>query len=281
MSAGISVLILTLNEEANLPRVLESVRWSDDVVVFDSFSDDRTVRIAQDFGARVIQRAFDNENSQRTASLQAGFAHDWVYNPDADEIADSALTQEMLAQVEANPAEVAFRMRRRDIFMGRWLKHSSLYPTWLMRLFRPEKLRFERGINLNYVVDGPEGRLEHDLLHYSFEKGLEAWFEKHNKYSSAEARETLQDLGRRIDWRKLRSADPVERRRELKALSSHMPCRPSLRFLYMYLVRRGFLDGYPGYVYCRMLQMYEFMIVQKTLELRSAQVRSEAPTPAH
>src|SRR5512142_2624263 len=94
-----SVLILTLNEEENLPRCLESVKWSDDIVVLDSLSSDRTVAIAQAAGARVLQRQFDNELAQRAYSLTIPFHHPWVYNPDADEITPKALRDEMLAVV--------------------------------------------------------------------------------------------------------------------------------------------------------------------------------------
>src|SRR4051794_36729019 len=96
-----SVLILTLNEEQNLPRCLESVAWSDDVVVFDSFSSDRTVEIARAAGARVIQRRFDNERDHRSASLQVPFRHAWVYNPDADEVTPPELRDEILAAISA------------------------------------------------------------------------------------------------------------------------------------------------------------------------------------
>ncbi len=266
---NISVLILTLNEELNLPRCLESVSWSDDIVVLDSFSSDRTVEIAKAHGARVYRRKFENERDQRTASLRLPFRHPWVFNPDADEVATPALRDEMLAAVRAAPPHAAYRMRRRDMFMGTWIRHASLYPTWLVRLFRPEAIAFERSINLRYLVRGTEGRLENDLLHYSFQKGLESWFEKHNRYSSREAAETLQSLASgHLDLAGLLSPDAVRRRRALKELSFRLPFRPELRFLYMYLVRLGFLDGRAGYHYCRLLATYEYMISIKVAELR-------------
>jgi glycosyltransferase involved in cell wall biosynthesis len=269
----ISVLILTLNEERNLPACLESVKWSDDVVVFDSFSTDRTVEIARAAGARVIQRKFDNERDHRIASLQVEFRHPWVYNPDADELTPPELHAEMLRLVN-DPArkEAAYRVRFKNMFMGRWLRHSSLYPTWVMRLFRPEKISFERAINLRYVVQGPEGRLQSHFEHYSFSKGLNAWFEKHNRYSWHEAAESLQALAAdRFRWIDLFSGNAVTRRHMLKELSFRLPCRPLLRFVYMYFLRLGFLDGKPGYVYCRLLAIYEQMIVLKMDELRRSE----------
>ena len=265
----ISVLILTLNEERMLPRCLEAVKWSDDVVVFDSVSTDRTVEIARAAGARVIQRPFDNESAHRTASLKVAFKYPWVYNPDADEITTPALRDEML-RIVGDPArtEVAYRVRFKTMFCGRWLKHSSLYPTWVMRLFRPERISFERAINLRYVVDGPEGRLDEHFEHHTFHKGFNAWFEKHNRYSWHEANESLLSLAHgTFSWRDLCSRNPVQRRRALKELSFRLPFRPTLRFFYMYFLRLGLLDGSAGYHYCRMLSAYEHMIVLKMHEI--------------
>lgn len=269
---NISVLILTFNEEANLPACLDGVKWSDDIVVFDSFSTDRTVEIANAAGARVFQRTFDNERDHRAASLRLPFKHAWVYNPDADEITPPELRDEML-RVTARPGgEVAYRIRFKTMFCGRWIKRSSLYPTWVVRLFRPEKISFERAINLRYVVDGPEGRLENHFEHHTFNKGLNAWFDKHNRYSCHEATESLKSLVEaRFRWSELFNGDPVKRRRALKELSFRVPCRPLLRFLYMYVLRGGFLDGPAGYAYCRMLAIYESMIVLKMTELRRRQ----------
>lgn len=267
----ISVLILTLNEERNLPQCLEAVRWSDDVVVFDSGSTDRTVEIAKAAGARVVTRPFDNERLHRTASLQVGFKHSWVFNPDADEIPEPELIEEMKQVVQDDKQhDVAYRVRFKNMFMGRWLRFSSLYPTWIVRLFRPDKVAFERDINLRYVIHGSEGRLNGHLRHYSFNNGLHAWFDKHNRYSTAEAQEAIRLIqsGQGVRWRSLIGWNSVERRRALKELSFRLPFRSSLRFLYSYFVRLGFLDGIPGYTYCRMLAMYEGMIALKIREQR-------------
>lgn len=266
----ISVLILTLNEEANLPACLESVKWSDDIVVFDSFSTDRTVEIARAAGARVIQRAFDNERSHRTASLRAPFKYPWVYNPDADEITPPELREEMSGMV-ADPArpEVAYRIRFKTMFRERWIKHSSLYPTWVVRLFRAENISFERSVNLHYLVHGCEGRLQNHFEHRTFNKGINAWLEKHNRYSSQEAVESLRSLSSHsFKWTDLFNRSPVLRRQALKELSFRLPFRPLLRFFYMYFFRLGFLDGRPGFDYCLLLSMYEEMIVLKMNEIR-------------
>ena len=268
----ISVIILTLNEEVNLPACLESVRWSNDIVVFDSYSTDRTVEIARAFGARVIQRHYDNELNQRAASLQVDFKHPWVFIPDADEVAEPLLCEEMRTVVgDPNRREVAYRMRFKTIFMGQWIKHSSLYPTWIMRLVQPAHIRPERAINTGYRTEGLEGRLQNHLEHYTFRNGLDAWVAKHNRYAKVEASQNITDLScasLRDFADVINITNPVLRRRAMKLLSMCLPFRPSLRFLFMYCLRGGFLDGRAGLTYCRLMAWYEFMIVLNLRELR-------------
>ena len=268
---SISVLIMTLNEEKNLPACLASLAWCDDIVVLDSYSTDRTVEIAQAAGARVYQRAHDTESRQRTYGLkEIEYKYPWVYTPDADEVTPSDLRDEMLAIArDATRPESSFRIRYKNMFMGRWIKHSSLYPTWITRLVRPDRVRYERDAHSRCLTEGPEGRLNAHFIHYSFNKGMNAWYDKHNRYSSSEARETVTSLReKRVPWRDLLSGVPEVRRRALKELSMRLPFRPAARFVYMYVLRGGFLDGREGYHYCQLLAAYEYMIVIKTEELR-------------
>ena len=166
-------------------------------------------------------------------------------------------------------SEAAYRMRFKTMFMGRWIKHSSLYPTWVVRLYRPEAITFERTINLHYRINGEVGRLQSHFEHYTFNNGITAWFDKHNRYSWQEAEESLKSLAKGgFVFGDLWSREPAARRRALKELSFRLPFRPLLRFLYMYLLRLGFLDGRPGYHYCRLLAIYEYMIVLKMREIR-------------
>lgn len=267
----LSVLVLTLNEEANLPACLHSVSWSDDIVVLDSMSTDRTPALALDLGARVIQRPFDNWSAHQNWAVQnIPFKHPWVYYSDADELVTPALRDELLA-VSARPdnPHAAYRLRYRNYFMGRWIRHCGIYPVWVLRLFRPEKVRWERLVNPVARVQGPEGRLEGHFEHHSFNKGLAAWFDKHNRYSTLEAEEALKSLAAgEPRWSALFSANPAHRRHALRALSFRVPSRPLLRFIYMYLLRLGVLDGLPGYHYCRLMAIYEYMIALKMNELR-------------
>jgi glycosyltransferase involved in cell wall biosynthesis len=136
----ISILVLTLNEEINLPRCLESVSWSDDIVVLDSGSTDRTVEIAEAAGARVVYRKLEDWSEHQNWAVTAiPFKHRWVYYTDADEVVTPELRQELQVIARApDTAAVAYRVRFKNQFMGRWLRWSSLYPTWVLRFFRPE-----------------------------------------------------------------------------------------------------------------------------------------------
>ncbi len=270
---GISVLILTLNEEANLPACLESLQWCDDIVVFDSFSTDRTIEIATAAHARVIQRHFDNWAAhQNWAVKNIQFKHPWVYYSDADEVVQPELRDEMLSVArDPNVGHVAYRMRYKNFFCNRWIRHCGIYPVWVLRFFRPDKVHWERLVNPVPITHGSEGRLKNHFHHYSFNKGYEAWFEKHNKYSSQEAEEGIKTIqGAFRDWVGLLSfRDGSRRRRALKELSFRLTFRPLLKFLYMYLFRLGILDGAPGLKYCQLLAIYEYMIVLKMREIKS------------
>lgn len=267
----ISILILTLNEEINLPGCLESVSWSDDVVVFDSFSSDRTVEIAEEQGARVFQRKFDNYAAQRNAALkEVDYQNPWVLMVDADERWDKEMAEEMESSLSdpANASKSLYHFRRKDMFMGQWLRRSSAYPTWFGRLVQPDKVWVEREINEEYHTDGEMGYLEGHFIHYPFNKGIAYWFERHNRYSSMEAESLVQEVQGAFPWKSLLSSTPTLRRKALKNLAYRLPFRPWLVFFYLYVFRMGFLDGVPGFTYARMRKMYEGMIDLKVKELR-------------
>ncbi|MBY0248306.1 MAG: glycosyltransferase family 2 protein [Nitrospiraceae bacterium] len=267
---SVSILVLTLNEENNLPACMASMGRFDDVVVLDSFSSDGTVKIAEEGGARVMQRRFDNWAAHQNWALEhITFKHPWVFYIDADE----RMTDELAAEIQAiaedpTRSEVAFYCGRRNMFMGKWIKHA-MPPGSIMRFFKPPCIRFERLVNPTPVINGPHGYLQGQLLHYNFSKGLTEWIEKHNKYSLMEAMQGLKERAAGFsDGGSVLSRDPAVRRKALKALSFRMPLRPLLKFLYLYIVNRGFLDGRAGLTYCVLQSIYEYMIVIKMQELQ-------------
>ena len=271
----ISVLILTLNEEQNLPRCLDSVAWSDDVLVVDSFSTDRTVEIARNKGVRVLQNRFADFARQRNFGLVEGkLKHEWVLHLDADEVVTPELQQELMA-VAGNVEHDAYRVASKMMFQGRWLKRSGMYPSYQVRFGRRDRLKFQQVGHgqRESLSSGSVGTLRKPLLHYSFSKGLTDWIERHNRYSTAEAAHFLEGArNRATDWPGLFTfTNPTRRRRALKDLFAVFPCRPALRFLYMYFFRRGFLDGRAGFTYCRLLAMYEYLTVIKIREMQRRQ----------
>jgi glycosyltransferase involved in cell wall biosynthesis len=265
---SISILILTLNEETNIGACLDALAGFDDIVVFDSLSKDRTKEIALAKGARVVERPFDNWAAhQNWAMDNIPFRHPWVFYLDADERMTPELRAEIQAiAADASRAEVAYYCGRKNFFLGKWIRHA-MPPGMIMRFFKPGRIRFERLVNPVPVIDGPHGYLRHYFEHYNFSKGLTEWFDKHNKYSLFEAMEGMKLRERPVGLGALFSRDRFERRRALKELSFRMPLRPLVKFLWMYVLKRGFLDGRAGYTYCKLQAMYEYMIVVKMREL--------------
>ncbi len=279
VSGNCSVLILAKNEEHDLPICLESLAWSNDVVVYDSYSSDQTKNIARMVGARVIQRPSQNpsiafggdEGLHRTWGIrEIKYKNAWLFVIDADE----RLTPEAAAELQAiaidpNPTCVAYRIRRRDFFQGRHLKHVQASP-WYIRFFRPEFVHYERLVNPITVVDGPVGDLQNPLDHHPFSKGLSHWIARHNSYSSFEAQQILQNRASQEPF-SLRSAflepDFNRRRFHQKELFYRLPARPLIKFFLLYVLKFGFLDGRPGFTYALLQSIYESFIVLKVQEL--------------
>ncbi len=268
----ISVVILTLNEAVNLPRCLDSVAFSDDVLIVDSGSTDGTVAIAQSRGARIMQRSFDSFAQQRNHAMEHGaLRHRHVLHLDADEVVTDALRAELIALATATTTtHPVYRVPSRIIFMGRWLKHAGMYPAYQVRFGRADALRFvDHGHGQREVQPAHEvGTLMAPLDHYNFSKGVHDWFGRHLRYAEAEATLILTERAQPLRLTELFSRDPTLRRRALKRFAARLPFRPTLRFLYSYVLRGGFLDGHAGYTYARMLSVYQQFIDLRLQELR-------------
>jgi glycosyltransferase involved in cell wall biosynthesis len=269
-----SVVILTLNEEHNIADCLRALSFTDDIVLVDSHSTDRTVEIAQTFpNVRVYRRKFDTEYKQRNFALhEVEYKHDWVYICDADERVPLDLARELVETIrDAPPATAAYRLRYKNMYLGRWIKHASSYPVWIIRLVRPRRVTYEvRETNVHPIVDGAIVELKSHFVHYSFNAGLARWFAKHNYYSTREAMEGVQIRKKarpaiRCFW----SADPMVRRRAMKNWSYFLIGRGFFRFVHLYIAKLGFLDGTAGFHYCMMIAMYEYWIELKMSEFES------------
>jgi glycosyltransferase involved in cell wall biosynthesis len=279
MPVPISVLILTKNEQQDLPGCLSSVSWSDDIHLYDSFSTDATVDIARAAGARITQRPFDNWAAHQNWGLQnIAFKHPWVFYIDADERVTPELQRSMEQAIQEPGDQVAFRIQRRDFFLGTWLKHCQASP-YYMRLFRPEKMRYERLVNPISIPDGPVGQITGFLDHFPFSKGIRHWIDRHNSYSEFEARQIMDNrrANRSFSVRRAFFCDDFhEKRYHQKELFYRLPCRPLIKFCLLYGLKRGFMDGQAGLTYSTLQSIYEYMIVLKTREMEELQRRESA-----
>ena len=275
----ISVLIPIKNEAENLPRCLNSVQWAEEILVVDSQSTDGSAEIAQQHGAKVVQFEFNGTwpKKKNWALEHLPFKNHWVFILDADEVLSPAAEAEF-AKAITNAGDIAgYWINRRFMFMGRWLRHAY-YPNWNLRLFRHALGRFEKltdaptnsgdnEVHEHVLVNGRTAKLRVEIDHYAF-PSIDIFIEKHNRYSNWEARVAADTL-RDSSSGKI-SSRTVDRRRKLKKLSRQLPFRPLLRFLYVYVWQKGFLDGREGYYFARLHAFYEFLSVAKTYELTRA-----------
>jgi glycosyltransferase involved in cell wall biosynthesis len=261
----VSVLLLTFNEAINLPRCLDALSWCDDIAIVDSGSTDGTLEIAHDRNVRVLHNPFQDFADQRNFGLaKAGFQHSWVLHLDADEVATPRFVQRLLA-LDPPDGTDAYYIPSMLMMLDQSLIHAGLYPSYQVRLGRLERLKFKQ-VGHGQREDMPRdqvGTFDEPYLHYAFSHGLRAWLKRHLQYAEDEANVLVAArAGSSIRLRDLLSSDKVTRRRSVKLLAFLMPLtiRPLMRFIYVYVVRRGFLDGRAGFLYAFMLATYEAMI---------------------
>jgi glycosyltransferase involved in cell wall biosynthesis len=279
--APVSALVPMLNEERNIRACLESLQFCDEIWVVDSHSKDASPEIARSLGAQVVQ--FDyvrgGPKKKNWALEHVPFNQPWVLILDCDERIPPELAEEIRAVVADPQGHDGYYLNRRVYFLGRWLKHCW-YPSWNLRLFRHTLGRYERlesgaletgdnEVHEHVLLQGKAGYLRNDILHYDY-RNLHHFMERHNRYSTWEAEHRLRELtghsGQALAARFW--GEPLERRRWLKRLFLRVPGKPLWRFLYTYLFKFGFLDGYPGLLISTYMAVYEFEIGMKMYELR-------------
>lgn len=269
----VSVIILTLNEELNLPCALASVSGSNDVVVLDSGSSDRTIAIAEAAGARVVLHDFVTSADQRQWALDnIDFNSELIFVLDADEWVSRALSAELTQLASGDgPWFAAAWARSRYVYEGRWIPRSSLYPSWTMRLLRAGCVRYEnRMVNAHPVTSGPELRLKQDLVHED-RKSFAARLRKLDRYARLEALETERLRSRPISA--LREASTWRRR--VKVVHSLLPFRASLKAIAL-LARGGLFEGRAGLHYIEDAFIQERLTTRYLAELRRhRQMRDE------
>ena len=268
--APVSVMIFTLNEAIHLPACLDALGWCEDVIVVDSFSTDETRTICEGRGVRFYQNKFAGFGSQRNWALDnANPRFPWILILDADERVTPELARELGDIAILNPSDVgAWRLRRRFYMWGQWLRHSSLYPSWVVRFIHRERVRYiDRGHAETQEVQGAVQDLAHDLIDENL-KGVDEWFERQNRYSHKDALYELEHEQAGLQLGTLLSPDPLQRRAALKRVAWRIPARGMVYFVYSYLWRRGFMDGRAGFVFCRMRAMYQTQVAIKKFDIR-------------
>lgn len=277
----LSVLVPVKNEAANLRDCLASVSFAQEIVVIDSASTDETQIIADAAGARIVQFVWNGKfpRKKNWALENIPWRHEWVLIVDADERVTPALEKQIRDAICRNDVD-GFYLNRRFWFLGDWINHCGYFPSWNLRLFRHRLGRYEHieingdvlladnEVHEHVLLTGQAEYLSAPMEHYAF-PDIATFVEKHNRYSTWEA--ALCGQLHQETAEKTLQATPFgtagERKRWLRKLATRAPFRPTLRFLYHYIWKQGFRDGYRGWVLCRLLAWYERMIILKEREL--------------
>jgi (heptosyl)LPS beta-1,4-glucosyltransferase len=235
----LTIVILTKNEEHNIADCIESVRWADKVVVFDSFSQDRTVEIAQALGASIIQHPFRNYAEQRNAALEAAKSQ-WVFFVDADERATPELAAEVRQAIE-DETKVGWWVPRHNYIFGRLTRHAGWFPDYQLRLLKRGHARYDpmRKVHEVVILDGQEGHLKNVLIHYNYDT-LSQFLERQNRYTDYEAR-ILYAQSVRPKWR-------------------NFVLQPLREFKRRYVSLQGWKDGFHGLLLSGLMAYYHFVM---------------------
>ncbi|WP_018614249.1 glycosyltransferase family 2 protein [Segetibacter koreensis] len=266
----ISVIILTKNEERDLPNCLNSLIWCDDIHVLDSNSTDQTIQIAVTYGAKVVTNPFISFGKQRNFALDnINTKHSWILFLDADEVVSNKFKDAMIYAIE-NAAEdtAGFYCCWKMMLEGKWLKHSDNFPKWQFRLMRKGRARFTdfgHGQKEKNII-GKMEYIKEPYLHFGFSKGWMNWIDRHNLYSTNEA---LARINNCPPFKNIFHRHESVRNPALKCWLSKLPMWPFFRFFYTYFIRAGFLEGLPGFIYCVNMGYYEFLIQIKMREIKN------------
>jgi glycosyltransferase involved in cell wall biosynthesis len=276
-SVPVSVLVPVKNEQRHIGACLASAVWADEIVVVDSSSTDATIEIAGSCGARVVQFTYvpGGPRKKNWALQTLPFRNEWVLILDADERITPALAAEIDRAIEHPDGHAGFYLNRRFNFLGSWIYHAGYFPSWNLRLFRRGLGCYEvlsrnsqhsgdNEVHEHVILNGPAGYLSAPMDHFAYPTVRE-FIEKHQRYAYWEAEMDESVSAFQADGTKISGA--LLARRTLKRLARRFPCPHWARFAYHYFVKRGFLDGVEGYMFCHLLAEYEFWIWARRWEL--------------
>lgn len=262
----IAGVVLTLNEDNDLARALQSLTWCDELLVVDSGSTDRTQEVAERFGAHFVEHIqtppFLITEQRNWALNNSVLKSDWVLFLDADEEVGSTLAEQILNCINSATAMDAYELTPRYWFLGQWLKRTQGYPNWHPRLVRRGFAHFHGGVWESFMPGTRVGRLCVPYEHYAFSKGFDDWLERHQRYASWDAIQIAELLSSR-------SLRPhlIQRQWLLRLVASRFwILRPPLRFFQKYIVQLGFIEGWRSLLFCLMMFFYDLMSLIKLIE---------------
>ena len=263
----ISAIILTLNEAEDLPKCLEALDWTDQNFVLDSGSTDETCEIALRMGADLYKNKFMGFGQQRCWAIDnIPVKSDWILFIDADEVCTPKFASAVLDAIQNSKNDtVGFYCCWKLMLYGKWLKFSDSFPRWQFRILKKGKARYRDAGHAMKESDvlGELDYINEPYLHYAFSKGWTFWFNRHNRYSSLEAKERLQTNYKIQD---MVSRNQAIRKEAIKQFMSRLPGWPILRFFHSFILKGGILEGIPGFLYSVNISIYEYMIQLKMLE---------------
>ena len=245
----ISAIVITYNEEKNIQRCLESLSWADEIVVVDSFSQDRTKDIASSFTDKIFDLEWQGFGKQKEIARTKA-SYDWVLSVDADEVVSEKLKEEIKSVINKNDSSDGYYIPRLSNFLGRWIKHSGWYPDYVLRLFRKHQARFDESlVHEKLILEGKAGFLKNEILHYT-DPDISHYLSKMYKYTTLSAQKLLAE-GK-------------------SATLFDLLLRPVAIFFKMYLFKSGFLDGWQGFLLACFSSFHVFVKYAKLWHLRKS-----------
>ncbi len=246
MRPQVSAIVPTFNNETIIRRCLASLTWVDELLVVDSFSSDATVEICRGYGARILQHSYENSARQKNWAIPQA-QHAWVLVLDSDEVLEAGFAEELRGQLASAGADVdGFRVRRKNLIYGQWVRHGGIYPDTLVRVFRRSCRYHDRTVHAH--LDIPAGRLrdlQHHIIHHDF-TDMHGYLLKLARYTRYERDQLVRD-GKRFRLRDL-------------------ALRPAAMFAYSYFYQQGFRDGLRGYLVAQLKAGYNFLIYLRLWE---------------
>lgn len=256
-----SVLILTCNEEACIQRCINSVDWSDDIVILDSFSTDKTVSIInRNKDVRLHKLQFIDFATQRNYGLHnIKFKNNFVLLLDADETCTNELMNEIFKISDDDCHHIStFNIKRKLFYKNKWLRHNTMYPVWIGRLVKPMQVIFKGEVHEKLVVDGNIGYLKNHIDHFPFDKGLDHWLQRRIVYSNLMIEKEINEF-KKIKFTHLFSNNPIMRRKNMNIIFRKLPLRWMFFFFYNFFIKCAFLDGARGIEHLMLETFYEYI----------------------